>query len=146
MKIFSVIYVLLALVSSQVEAGTVRLFNDSSYKLRAVIRGADGSYLGEVVITPQSSNTWTDSVQHYGQEEANSYQRNVTRSQTPYTIIWYCMDGSDFSFSDNIGTGAFTQAQQGTGKKSCGGNKAPEIFKDSQGENILPPQDNTQGP
>lgn len=146
MKIFSVIYVLLALVCSQVEAGTVRLFNDSSYKLRAVIRGADGSYLGEVVITPQSSNTWTDSVQHYGQEEANSYQRNVTRSQTPYTIIWYCMDGSDFSFSDNIGTGAFTQAQQGTGKKSCGGNKAPEIFKDSQGENILPPQDNTQGP
>jgi len=147
MKLFYVIAMFLGLVCTQVDAGTVRLYNDSAFKLRAVIRGADGTYLGEVVITPQSSNTWTDSLQHYGhEEEGNASQRNSARSKTPYTVIWYCMDGSDFSFSDNVGTGAMTQAQQGSGKRSCGGNNAPQQFKDKEGENILPPQDNTQGP
>jgi hypothetical protein len=146
MKLFIFIAAFISAITLQLDAGTVRLYNDSSYKLRAVIRGADGSYLGEVVITAQSSNTWTDSLQHYGHnDEGNPAGRNATRSQTPYTVIWYCMDGSDFSFSDNVGTGAFTQAQQGSGKKSCGGSKNPEIFKDFQGENILPPDDSTQG-
>jgi hypothetical protein len=129
------------------EAGTVRLFNDSAYKLRAVIRGADGTYLGEMVITPQSSSYWTDSVQQFGHSnESNSNLKNSARSQTPYTVIWYCMDGSDYSVSDNIGTGAFTQAQQGTGRRTCGAAKTPDVFKDSQGENILPQEDTTRGP
>jgi hypothetical protein len=129
-----------------VEAGTVRLFNDSGYKLRAVVRGADGTYLGEMVITPQASATWTDSLQHYGHnDEANSGLKNATRSQTPYTVVWYCMDGSDFSVSDNISTGAFTQAQQGTGRKSCGGNKPRDTFKDSQQEYIMPDESSSGG-
>ena len=137
------VLITLAMVVSSVKmlAGTVRLYNDSPYKLRAVVRGADGSYLGEMVLTPQSSNTWTDSLQHYGHnDEANSALKNATRSQTPYTVTWYCMDGSDFSITDNIGTGALTQAQQGSGKKICGKVKQQtDIFKDNQGENI-PPQ------
>lgn len=147
MKLFTLL--LMAALSSalSLEAGTVRLFNDSGYKLRAVIRGADGSYLGEAVVTPQSSSTWTDSVQHYGTyDEATGALKNATRSTTPYTIVWYCMDGSDFSVCDNAGTGSWVQAQQGTGKRSCGGNKAPQIFKESQEENILPENDNTRGP
>lgn len=127
-------------------AGTVRLFNDSGYKLRAVVRGADGSYLGEMVITPQSSATWTDSLQHYGHnDEASTSLKNATRSQTPYTIVWYCMDGSDFSVSDNISTGAFTQAQQGTGKKSCGGRQPSDTFKNSQQEYIMPDEQPSGG-
>jgi hypothetical protein len=36
-----------------VHAGTVRMINNSPYDLRAVIRGSDGSYLGEMVVRAQ---------------------------------------------------------------------------------------------
>ncbi|NDD58258.1 MAG: hypothetical protein EBZ47_03265 [Chlamydiae bacterium] len=130
--------------SSWCEAGSVRLFNDSSFRLRAVIRGADGSYQGEMVVNPQTSSIWSDSLQRYGYTDDYN-NRFKSRSVTPYTIIWYCMDGSDFSFSDNVASGAYVQAQHGTGKKSCSASKSKEIFKPGEEENLSPAPSTPQG-
>lgn len=98
-----------------INAASVRLENDSNVRLRAVIRGADGSTLGDVVLEPntypRSNYTWTDSTSQPG--------NNSSRSKTPFTVIWYCMNGSDFSISDNVSTGSFIRALQGSGKKNC---------------------------
>src|ERR1700691_3315686 len=64
------------------------LVNDSTYKLTVQIRAADGTDLGSLEINPQHTMAWntfsgtTGNIQYY-----NS-------SQTPYTVIWFCNNGS----------------------------------------------------
>ena len=45
---------------AMLDAGTVRLYNDTPYKLRAVIRANDNTFLGEMVISAMNTSTWTD--------------------------------------------------------------------------------------
>ena len=99
------------------EAGTVRLANDTSVKLRAVIRGADGSYLGEVIVNPQQTMSWND---YWG--GVGTYNQ----SRTPYTVIWYCTDGGDFSVCDQVPTGATVTAFNCNGAHACRPKKQPK--------------------
>jgi len=102
-----------ALACCVLEAGTVRLVNDSPYKLRAVVRGNDGSFLGEVVINPQNTSTWTDGFQGL----APGF--NTTKTQTPYTVLWYCLEGDAFATCPNVGTGGTAIAMGCDGPKQC---------------------------
>src|ERR1700722_1984073 len=80
-------------------ASSVRLVNDSPHKLRAVIRGNDGTNLAEMMMEPNESTTWSDQYSTTGKlQKGNIYQNQPSRSQTPYTVLWYCQDGNDFSF------------------------------------------------
>lgn len=127
---------------SLLHAGSVRMYNDSAYTLRAVVRGADGTYLGEVVIHPQQFNTWSDSYNHVGKfGQGNLYDENVTRSQTPYTILWYCMDGADFSVCTNIPTGSTVIAQTCDGAKLCHPKQQPggPFPNQPEGQYLQPP-------
>ncbi len=112
-------------------AGSVKLLNDSQYKLRAVIRGSDGSYLGEMIINAGSVSAWTDS---YG--PAGQYN-DTSRSQTPYSVMWSCIDGSSFSTVSGIPTGGMATALGGDGPRSC--KSAPKNPADQQPETYLPP-------
>lgn len=47
-------------LSTMLEGGTVRLINDSPFKLRAVVRANDQTFLGEMIVSAQNSSTWTD--------------------------------------------------------------------------------------
>lgn len=97
-------------VASHAWAGTVRLVNDSFYKLRALVRAADGSYLGEVIVMPQQTMQWNDywgGIGYYNQ------------SQTPYTVIWSCVDGGDFSVCEQVATGATITATGCDGTRAC---------------------------
>jgi hypothetical protein len=117
-----------------VHAGSVRLFNNSSFDLRAVVRGADGSYLGEVVVRAQNTAVWTDSyVYAGGYRGPNAQVESGYRSKTPYVVIWYCMDGKDYAVCDTVSTAAVVQALGCPGARTChppqkkrGGNY-PEI-------------------
>jgi hypothetical protein len=95
------------------DAGSVRLVNDSPYKLRAVIRGSDGSFLGEVVINPQSENAWNDG---YGGLPSG---QDITRAQTPYTVLWYCLEGDPYSMCTPVATGSTVTAQGCEGIREC---------------------------
>ncbi len=96
-------------------AGSVHLLNDSPYTLRAVIRGADGSYLGEMIIQTGNMHTWSDM---NGQMGAPPMDSN-SRSQTPYTVMWYCLSGDDYSINTIVATGATVTAQGGEGARIC---------------------------
>jgi len=119
--------VLVLALCTLVEAGTVRLVNDSPYKLRAVVRGNDGSFLGEVVINPQDTSTWTDGFQGL----APGF--NTTKTQTPYTVLWYCLEGDAFGTCPNIGSGGMAIAQRCDGSKQC------RPAKQRQPEGEIPP-------
>ena len=106
--------------ASTLFCGTVRLYNDSPYKLRVVVRGADGSYLGELVMLPQNFSTWSDSDKQFGTfGKGNPYSMGPSMSQLPYTVMWYCMDGGDYSVCNNVFTGATVTAQTCDGARMC---------------------------
>lgn len=102
--------ILLCLIMVGLEAGTVRLANNTSFKLRTVIRAADGTYLGEVVVNPQQTMSWTDYLGGVG---------TYNNSLTPYTVIWYCIDGSDFSVCESVPTGATVTPLNCEGTRTC---------------------------
>lgn len=134
---------LLVCTIGALHAGSVRLINNSPYKLRAVIRGSDGTYLGEVIIVPNHSTTWTDS---YGQQgyagHGTAYQQGATRSQTPYTVLWHCMEGKDYSICSTVPTGGTVSAQGCEGSRQCG----PEVKTPPNAtEEHLTPSTGTRG-
>jgi hypothetical protein len=110
------------------EAGTIRLINDSPYKLRAVIRARDNSYLGEVVVNPQSQNSWNDGFQGLPGSLEN------VRSQTPYRVLWYCLDGSSFSTCATVSTGTTVTSTYCQGARQC---RSKEL-KQGEGGNVEP--------
>ena len=98
------------ILAQQAWAGAVRLLNDTSYKLRAVVRAADGTYLGEVIVMPQQTMQWNDYWGGVG---------NYNNSQTPYTVTWYCLDGEGFGVCDNVPNAATINAYGCDGVHSC---------------------------
>lgn len=109
----------------------VKLINDSTYKLTANIRASDGSDLGSVSINPQQTMSWTNynggtgSIQYYD------------ASQTPYTIIWFCNNGSTdspYSIWTGVSSGSVVTANGGDGVRSC---QAP---KKKSPQQKIPPQ------
>ncbi len=114
------IAVFLLLCTGTCFAGSVRLINDSPHKLRAVIRGNDGTNLGELMVEPDAATTWNDQYARTGEfQKGNIYQNQPYRSQTPYTVLWYCEDGNDFSFYEYVNTGNTVTAKGGAGTRQC---------------------------
>jgi hypothetical protein len=115
-------------------AGTVRLINNSPYDLRAVIRGGDGSFLGEIVVKSQKESVWTDTYGQYGMYGgSNSNMNENYRSKTPYTVLWYCLDGADYAVCDTVSTGAVVTAQGCAGARMCKPNRREAYPQESEG-------------
>ena len=105
---------------SLLQAGSVRLFNNSNFDLRAVVRGSDSSYLGEIVVRAQNTATWTDSYSYAGGYRGpNAQTESAYRSKTPYVVNWYCMDGNDFAVCDTVSTGAVVSSLSCSGPRVC---------------------------
>lgn len=140
----------LLLFSSFCFAGSVRLINDSPHKLRAVIRANDGSNLGELVVEPDQATTWYDSAARTGVlQKGNLYQNQPSKSQTPYSVLWYCPDGSDYSLSEYVYSGNTVTAQTSAGARQCKLKKKKEQNEkqpDSQIEKDLKKQQRSVGP
>ena len=98
---------------SLLEGGTVRLYNDTPYKLRAVIRANDNTFLGEMVISAMNTSTWTDGF------NGLPGSLGAIRSQTPYRVLWYCLDGSSFSTCNMVVTGNSIAASNCEGARQC---------------------------
>lgn len=105
--------ILFLLVASVAWAGTVRLVNDAAYPLSAVIRAADGTKLGELVVPAQQTMSWNS----YWGGVGNIQYNDV--SQTPYTVLWYCSDGTPFSVCQGVSTGSTVTALSCDGTKAC---------------------------
>lgn len=101
-------------------AGSIRLVNNSPYDLRAVIRGADNSFLGEVIVKSQRESDWTDTYGNYGTYGgANARENQSSRSRTPYTVLWYCLEGGDYGVCDTVATGAMVTSSSCIGARMC---------------------------
>lgn len=99
-------------------ASSVRLKNDTAFPLRAVIHGADGTFLGDILVNPQATVQWSDSYNPLSKD--NLPPQGPSNSQTPYTVVWYCKDGSTYGMCENVSTGGMVRATQCTGPRHCG--------------------------
>lgn len=128
-------------------AGTVRLVNNSPYDLRAVVRGSDGSYLAELVVKAQKETVWTDTYGQFGlYGGSNAAINQNVRSKTPYTVLWYCLDGGDYAVCDTVSTGALVMAQGCQGNRICQARKTERYPKEPEGHYLYqePPPPLTQ--
>jgi hypothetical protein len=133
MRIILLCFSFLTIFSLQ--AASVKLMNDSPYKLRAVVRANDGTYLGEMIVNPQQGQTWSDAYGRTGQIS------QPTASQSPYSVLWYCMNGDDYSFCDNVASGSMITAQSCSGPRLCKPEKKekPKSPYESQTGEIINP-------
>lgn len=135
----SISFIIALLFCQLAHAGSVRLVNDSTYKLQAIVQASDGASLGEVVVNPRQTMSWND---------YNSGVGAPNQSRTPYTVQWYCMDGESFSTCSNVSPGGLAQAMSGGGARACKvpkkGNKPfqdDDSFSDEQSkEDVGPPE------
>lgn len=106
--------------ATALEAGSIRLKNNSNQKLRVMVEGADGSNLAEYVMNPQSTQTWTDV---YGYRTTNRGSRKPLQSsdvsKTPYTVSWYCMSGDPYSICTDVAVGSLVMSDSCDGERGC---------------------------
>ncbi len=93
-------------------ASSVRLYNDSPYPLIAVVQGADGKKLGEVFIQPNQLMIWSDNSGMTGYQEPS-------KSETPFSVLWYCSEGTPYSVTPQVGNAGMVTAQTSQGNRQC---------------------------
>ena len=91
-------------------ANSVSLVNNSIYTLKATIYDANETFLGQFVINPGEATQWSYNYQNLNFGSANNYE-----SMAPYTVNWFCMNGSPYGTCTYVAAGAVVTAQ------SCGG-------------------------
>lgn len=116
----------LSIALSNTEA-SVFLYNDSPFKLKAVVVAANGTTLGEKVLEPQETGYFEDALGQsnpVGTEETPlaAPEGNAQYSMTPYSVFWYCLSGTSYSTCGNIGAGALSSPSSCDGPRYC---KAP---------------------
>jgi hypothetical protein len=117
-------------LSSNLFCGSVRLYNDSAYRLKAVIQSRTGMTLGEMIVNPGNVLTWDDS--NYGQMD---YDQQEEGSQTPYTVSWFCLDGTSYSVCYQVASAATVSPQGCIGARQC---------KSGAGDCQCPGEDNSK--
>lgn len=124
----------LCFVTSSLFCNSVHMKNDSPYQLRAVVRGHDGSYLGEMIIAAQGIGTWSDNT--YGAVPLTEWGL-VDQTSTPYTVLWYCMSGDTYSVNSLVPTGALVSAQFGEGARQCSPKKEKQATEQNPSQGYL---------
>jgi hypothetical protein len=93
-------------------ANSVTLMNDSTYTLKANIYDANATLLGEFVLNPGNATLWSDDDENFGTE--SNYA-----AQIPYTVNWFCMNGSPYGVCNDVAAGAVVTAQSCGGSQEC---------------------------
>jgi hypothetical protein len=93
-------------------ANSVTLMNDSTYTLRASIYDATGALLGEFVLNPNDATLWSDDYENFGTVSSDA-------PQVPYSVNWFCMNGSPYGTCEDVAAGSVVTAQSCGGTQEC---------------------------
>jgi hypothetical protein len=86
----------------------VAIRNDSPFPLHVQVMGADGRLLGAISLNPEEQKSWND---------PDLVENNTPT--VPYTVIFYCLEGSEYGILTNVPVGAMVQASTVEGKRIC---------------------------
>ncbi len=101
-------------------SASLRLINNSSLQLTAVLLDANGNQLEEMMIQSQDSTTWSADYEYYG------YNTNSPRPPMPYTVNWYCPSGKLFGTCYDVSSDSTVLALSCGGDQQCQENSEEE--------------------
>ncbi|NBO23642.1 MAG: hypothetical protein EBU93_00150 [Chlamydiae bacterium] len=107
-KFIPILFFILFFISP-LAAQSLMLLNDSPFKLDVIVINALGDTKGNLTMAPQQQLIWKDD---------SPYQRSNSPT-VPYTVIWYCQDGSEYGIWINATSGSMVTAQGSSGQKMC---------------------------
>lgn len=93
---------------------SLTLNNDSHLTLSAEILNVSGELLEQVVLEPQDTSTWSLDYEYFG------YDAEVSNSQEPYTVNWYCLSGDLFGTCYGVSSDSSVNALSAEGPQQCG--------------------------
>ncbi len=99
-------------------AASLTLINDSSYELTAIVRGADGTFLGQLTIQPGEQKLWSQDLSSFELQVPNAPVVSIT----PYTVVWKCSHQGIYSMCTNVATGSIVTANSCPGNYFCSPN------------------------
>lgn len=107
--------------------GSVYLYNDSPFVLRAEVIAASGVKMGEKEMQPQGLHYMEDQL---GQSDPVNHQEqpfnNYKDSLTPYKVYWYCQNGGVYGVCEDTAAGATVMATTCSGSHNCISEKKAE--------------------
>ncbi len=109
------LFFLFLLFAFSVGASSLVLYNDTPYELTAVVYSASGVYLGQTVVQPGEQANWAENVS----TTPLKIPTTPSSSQTPYTVIWRCSHGENFSMCNDVSTAANVRAMACPGLHFC---------------------------
>jgi hypothetical protein len=108
LKEISLFFLFIATCFSSVHSATIRVINDSPFHLGVTILSATGAVMGRQTLEPTAQFSW--------QNEDINVNKN---SQSPFTVILYCKNGSIYGTINNVTTGGMVQASTAAGSRYC---------------------------
>lgn len=94
-------------------AESVLLINDSPFPLTAIVQGADGVELGQVILQPGEQNLFDTT------RTQLDMPSTPPASITPFTIVWKCMYKGFYSVGANVSPGSLIRANDCPGSRTC---------------------------
>jgi len=95
-------------ISSLWAGASVAVNNDSPFPLHAQIISADGRFMGAITVNPQQQMTW---------HSPNLVVDNT--ALTPFTLVFYCLEGTEYGIVSNVGNGSTILASSSEGRRVC---------------------------
>jgi len=99
---------LIFLLPTLLFGASVAVNNDSAFPLHAQIIAATGDVLGAISVPPQQQMSWL-----------NSSLESGNNPMVPYTVILYCLEGTEFGIINTVSNGETVFASQAQGRKVC---------------------------
>jgi hypothetical protein len=103
--------------------GSLYLYNDTSFSLKAQIIGANGVVIGEKLVIAQKLIYLEDQIGSSDpvSKDTDSKFKNYKNSLTPYKVYWYCAEGEGelFAVCQGVAAGATVMASGCSGSCFC---------------------------
>lgn len=107
---------------------SVTIINDSPFPLHAQVLAATGDLLGSMTMQPQEQIHWQ-----------NSDVGNNNLALVPLSVIFYCLEGTEYGIATDVPTGAGIYASSASGSRMCK-PQTPALKKQEEKEKKENPQ------
>lgn len=107
------------LIASTLHGITIDIHNDSSYTLHAKVYDAEEEKMTEVVIFPDNSMKYQDSL-----FDAKDYAKG------PFKVVFTCPNGSEYGTVSHIAQNFTVYARSARGPKKCHSDSQPSPHRD----------------
>lgn len=107
-------------------SSSLQLYNDSPYKLDAVVINTLGDVVGLETLKPGEQKYWN--------QDTSGILIQFNKVSVPYTVVWYCQEGKEYGIWTLATPGSRVSPQLSDGPKICKMRKPQEKLDKFEGK------------